>query len=267
MRVAFRIFLGLLPLAAAIPAQAGLNYDSAWECDSARFNWYCDQQDESEQKPATPANVDKADKDKQNQEQAIAEIERMRKDIEGKKALAIMQPTQENLKAYITAQEALMDKASTFSDTWRRVIWQNPDLNYEMKRPVNNAAIAMYNTSRKEAETRTLESIKKEWGIFFFFRSDCPYCHRLAPTLKFIQEQHGITIFPISGDGGSLKEFSRVQKDNGLADRLGVKQVPTLVLGNVKDRRMIPLSSGLISAQDIIERIYILTSSKPGDLY
>lgn len=241
-----------------------LDYKSVWDCDASKFSWYCDQ--ETEEADASKAEK-KPSKQQTDQEKAVAEIERMRKDLEAKKALAIMSPTPENVKAYIVAQEVMMDKASTFSDTWRRVIWQNPDLNYEMKRPVNNAAIASYNDNRRQAETKTLESIKKEWGIFFFFRSDCPYCHRMAPTMKFIQDQYGITVFPVSGDGGGLKEFQNVQRDNGLADRLGVKQVPTLVLGNIKDRRMVMLGSGVISAQDIIERIYILTSSKPGELY
>ena len=88
----------------------------------------------------------------------------------------------------------------TFADVWRRVVWQNPDLNYELKRPVNNAAIAAYTSARKTAEKRTLDDINKEWGLFFFFRSDCPYCHRLAPTLKFLTDTYGITVFPVSVD-------------------------------------------------------------------
>jgi len=39
------------------------------------------------------------------------------------------------------------------------------------------------------------------------------------------------------------------------------------VLGNVKDKRLVPLGSGVISAQDVIERIYVLTSTQPGELY
>lgn len=52
-----------------------------------------------------------------------------------------------------------------------------------------------------------------------------------------------------------------------MAARLGIQQVPTLVLGNIRDKRLIPLGSGVISAQDVIERIYILTSTRPGELY
>lgn len=243
---------------------AGLDYPSAWQCDSTKFNWYCQVEETKEVAKKEPQSPAKA---KTREEIALEEIEKLRKELEAKRALAIMQPTQENIKAYVAAQEAMMSRASVFSDVWRRVIWQNPELNYELKRPVNNAAIATYTNARKAAEKRTLDEINKEWGLFFFFRSDCPYCHRMAPTLKFLSETYGITVLPISVDGGGLPEYPNPQRDNGMVARLGIRQVPMLVLGNIRDKRLIPLGSGVISAQDVIERIYILTSTRPGELY
>lgn len=262
--VRFTASVALLCLSVTGYAKSSLDYSSSWECSGAKFSWYCDEEQAPppEGQEAAPQPQSKSDEEK-----AIAEIEKIKKDLDGKRAKAIINPSPENVKAYISAQETMMDKASTFSDVWRRVIWQNPDLNYENKRPVNNAAVASYNDARRDVERKTMDQIRKEWGIFFFFRSDCAYCHKLAPTVKFIAEQYGITVFPISGDGGALKEFPAAQRDNGLADMLGIKSVPMLVLGNIKDRRMIPLASGVISAQDIVERIYILTSTKPGELY
>jgi thiol-disulfide isomerase/thioredoxin len=134
--------------------------------------------------------------------------------------LAIIKPTPENLKAYIVAQEALMDRASVFSDVWRRVIWANPELNYQLRNPSNNAAIQVRDSQRNKRKGETLAALAKEWGLFFIFRSDCPYCHRLAPTLKFLSEQYGITVFPVSLDGGGLPEFPRPaagQRDGGSA--------------------------------------------------
>lgn len=259
-----------LSLAAATSAMAntpssGLDYPSVWQCGySAKFNWYCQGE---EAKPGDTKQQQPPKAAKSQEEIALEEIEKLRKELEAKRALAIMQPTQENIKAYIAAQEAMMSRASVFSDVWRRVVWQNPELNYELKRPVNNAAIATYTNIRKATEKRTLDEINKEWGLFFFFRSDCPYCHRMAPTLKFLSDTYGITVLPVSVDGGGLPEYPNPQRDNGMAAKLGIRQVPMLFLGNIKDRRLIPLGSGVISAQDVIERIYILTSTRPGELY
>ena len=244
---------------------AGLDYPSAWMCDQSKFNWYCDVEPvPPDEQQSRPIETRKA---KTREEDALERLEAWQRDLKAKRAISILEPTPENVKAYIEAQEQLTQTASLYSDVWRRVVWQNPELNYELKRPANNAAISTYTSNRKSAEKRTLDELNKEWGIFFFFRSDCPYCHRISPTLKFLSDTYGITVFPVSVDGGVLPEFPNPQRDNGMVEKLGIHQVPMLVLGNIKDKRLIPLSSGVISAQDVIERIYVLTSTRPGELY
>ena len=90
----------------------------------------------------------------------------------------------------------------------------------------------------------------------------------MAPMLKMFSDTYGITILPISEDGGGLPEFPHPQIDRaGIAKQLGLEVVPTLILGNIKDRRMIPIASGMVSADDILRRIYILTQTKPGESY
>ncbi|WP_205617456.1 conjugal transfer protein TraF [Pelomicrobium methylotrophicum] len=259
---AFLIFFAIVVPGAAFGG-AGIDYPSAWECDQARFNWYCDLPPEQKQQETQRAK----EKPKSKEELALERLEAKARRLKELRALAILEPTPEHIAAYIRAQEETMQMAATFSDVWRRVVWQNPDLNYELKRPVNNAAIDTYNKVRREAEMKVLDEIKKDWGIFFFFRSDCPYCHRMAPTLRFLSDMYGITVFPVTLDGRGLPEYPDPRPDNGMARMLNITQVPMLVLGNVRDRRLIPLGSGVISAQDVIERIYILAGTKPGELY
>lgn len=245
-------------------AQGGLEYPSPWQCDESRFHWYCDLPMGEENAPVPPKKQEIPDTDGAR---AVEALKKLREEVEQKRALAILKPTPENLKSYIVAQEALMDRASVFSDVWRRVIWANPELNYQLRNPSNNAAIQVRNSQRNRREGETLATLAKEWGLFFIFRSDCPYCHRLAPTLKLLSDQYGITVFPVSLDGGGLPEYPRPARDNGMAGALGVSVVPLVVLGNVKDRRLLPIGSGVLSAQEIVERIYILTQTKPGELY
>lgn len=250
--------------AVAAPMPSGIDYPSAWECNKeGKFYWYCEAAKEEEEKQREA----KEEKGLTKEEAALKELERLRKELEAKRALAILEPTPENIKAYIAAQEAVMNRASVFSDVWRRVIWQNPELNYELKRPVNNAAIDTYNKERWKAQMAALNEIRENWGVFFIFRSDCPYCHRMASTLKMMTEMYGIEVTPVSVDGIGLPEYPNPLPDNGIVARLGITQVPTLVLANPREKKLIPIGSGVISISDIIERIYILTQTKPGDLY
>lgn len=240
----------------AASAFAGIEYDSVWTCDRDRFNWYCDAKE--------PAPASRA---QEKPETAIERLERLQRALREARALAILEPTPENVAAYIRMQNEVGQMASTFSDVWRRVIWQNPDLNYELKRPVNNAAIDTYNKERWQAQMQAIERIRNEWGLFFVFRSDCPYCHRLAPTLRMLTDMYGITVFPVSVDGTGLPEYPNPERDNGMVARLGITQVPMLLLANVKDKRIVPIASGVVALHDILDRIYVLTSTTPGSLY
>lgn len=267
MRIFFLMLSILMTSISSQAAPSVLDYPSAWNCSNTKFYWYC-KIDEENQNPEN--NKDQEGDNftqKTLEDQALERLEKLQNELKAKRALAILEPTPENVAAYIEIQNQVTQMAATFSDTWRRVIWQNPSLNYQLKRPVNNAAIDVYNKVRFEAQLKTVEAISKEWGIFFIFRSDCPYCHRMGPTMRYVMENYGITVFPVSVDGGGLPDFPNPNMDNGMTQMLGITEVPMLILANVKDRRMIPLGAGVISVQDLIERIYVLTSTKPGDLY
>ena len=261
MRLPVLVVLSLLVQAAS--AHSRLEYPSVWVCDEDRFQWYCDLPSETTPPDPPLAKPPAASEE----EEAVAALKALREDVERKRALAIVKPTPANLRRYIAAQEALMDRAALFSDVWRRVLWAHPELNYQLRNPVNNAAIQVRDVQQAGKERAALAALGREWGLFFFFRSDCPYCHRLAPTLKWLSEQYGLTVFPVSLDGGGLPEFPRPARDNGMAATLGLRIVPLLVLGNIRDRRLLPIGSGVLSAQEIVERIYLLTQTRPGEPY
>lgn len=245
----------------AIPDTSGIDYPSVWQCDQSKFYWYCERNTEEEQpEQASETHISA-------QEEAVSKLESLQKDLKSKRALAIVNPTPENVAAYIALQNQSMEMASLFSDVWRRVIWQSPELNYEQKYPVNNAAINIRKQLTKAAQFSTLQEISQDWGIFFFFRSDCPYCHIMAQTLTLLSTENGLTIIPVSLDGGGLPQFPDPRTDNGMAVKLGVNEVPFMVLGNVRDQRLIPIGSGVISSQEIVERIYTLTATRPGESY
>ena len=241
---------------------SSLEYSSAWACHGQeKFNWYC----EEEIKPPTKKQ-EAAEQQLSREELAVKELEKIRKDLDAKRALAVVHPTPENIKSYMAAQKVEIDRAGFFADVWRRVLWQNAELNFELKNPMNNSAIKVNTRERGGKETSTMTALAKEWGIFFFFRGDCAYCKHMIPTLQWITRQYDMTILPISLDGSTIDGLPPSVKDNGLSQQLGVEVVPLFVMGNVKTKKMVILGSGVLSLQDFVERIYVLTQTKPGEL-
>jgi conjugal transfer pilus assembly protein TraF len=79
------------------------------------------------------------------------------------------------------------------------------------KNPVNNTAVKVNNQAKEQDRTNYMKNIAREHGLIFFFRSDCPYCHQYAPTLKLLSEMYGIEVLGVSIDGAVYLN-SRIQE-------------------------------------------------------
>jgi conjugal transfer pilus assembly protein TraF len=251
------------PHAGAEPAAPSpIDYRSAWECDASKFNWYCD---DHENLPAPLKPAEKPAPKKPPSIQDMKTTKEINAELERLKDLAIMNPTEENVKAFASGLEYMMSKASLFTDVYRRVSWQTPELNHTELRPHNTVGMDTYNVARNNKKTQSLAALAKDNGLFFFFKSDCPYCHKLAPTVKLLQSRHGMEIFPVSLDGKGLPDFPGYETDRGAAKNLGVDRVPALLLVSKTTGKVQAVSFGMISFSEIEERIYVLTQTKPGE--
>ncbi len=215
------------------------------------WHWYEAKPDEtitpesSKQKSITPG-------------QAISELESLQEELEGAKALAILYPTQNHIENYIALHNTVLQKASLFSKTWQQVLWQTPELDFSLQNPTDNSARHVYHDNAKVADAKTVKALSDEYGLFFFFRSDCPYCHAFAPILKRFEESYGITVMAIALDGGALPEYPDATPDNGIANQLGINVVPAVVALHPQSQQVIPMVFGLVSEEELLRRMSTL---------
>jgi conjugal transfer pilus assembly protein TraF len=209
-------------------------------------------------------NPEKQEKSKENKKPSSIQnptkvIEDQRKELETKLHAAIVEPTRGNLIAYIVAQKKLFDQSERFSKSWKEVVMTTPSLDETLQHPVDqNARHVYYDLKNKDIKSR-IKGLSKEYGLFFFFKKDCPYCHRFAPIVKHFAASHGWSVLAISLDNGTLPEFPDAKHDNGIAKRLKIQHVPALIALHPKTGKLIPLAYGMISESEIEERINLLT--------
>lgn len=196
----------------------------------------------------------------------LDEFERIQKRLSELRNIAIVNPTEENMKAYIAFQEEQMARASVFADQWRRTLWANPELKYE-GRPVNATAIASFDSNYGQQVRASLSQLASTHGVYFFFRSDCPFCHSMAPTLKLLEQTHGIRVIAISLDGGTLPQFPNAITDKGQAQAMGVRSVPSYFLASPRIGSVYPLGTGVLSLGTIEDRIYTQAFTQPGSKF
>lgn len=190
---------------------------------------------------------------------ALEKRDEIRRQVEAAQTLAVLEPTQENILNYIQLQNEISERSAYFTKQWQRAVWQNPQLDYSIKNPTTHYARHTYYDELNQKAENILQAFGKKQGLFFFFRSDCPYCHRFAPVLKAFSEKYNITIVPISLDGGVLQEFPQAKRDNGAAQRLNVTTVPAVFSVNPSTQAIAPIGFGVLSAQELAQRIQALS--------
>lgn len=235
---------------------------AAEDCRTLGWHFYCD--------PSNDISTPKAKPEPAPQPDAQARIKAIRDRLDDLKATAILDPSPQNLIAYIRYQRRQLDRASVFSDQWRRVIWQNPEIDYDLIRPTGSLAKRAWSDTRKQSTTATLSGLNNRYGLFYFHRgTDCRQCRTFETALKPFSETHNLDILAVTLDGVPSPSFPTSLADNGQASRLGITgdHLPALVLFDTHQSQVIPVGYGALAADELERRIYILTQVEVGDDY
>lgn len=169
---------------------------------------------------------------------------------------AIVSPTVENITKYIELQEAMGARAETISALWQQALLKRPDLNYSLKHPTNNVALQVYHEEESRGKEAAIESFAKKTGLFFFYKSTCPYCKRFAPILKNFAAHYGMTVIAVTMDGMPLPEFLDSRMDNGQSTKFHVTVTPSLFAVNPYTQKAFPVAYGLTSETELRDNIY-----------
>jgi conjugal transfer pilus assembly protein TraF len=263
-----------------VSAQPTLDYPSAWNCDVEKWHWYCDPPPAA---LAPPAKATKSVKpDPKSQPASVQKTERvelkdiktavqLREELKRREDVAIMQPTVANIRDFLEVHVVVQNKSSDFADSWRRVVWQNPDLDYAQKHPVNNTGVRLAR-EKKDADTdQHLAELAKEHGLLFFFRSDCPYCNSMLPVLEMLRNKYGMEVLAISTDNAPLPGMKQFNVNRGQFEKLleqhGLREarVPALFIASKKTGDTAPLGMGVMAFTEIVDRMFVLTGTQVGD--
>jgi conjugal transfer pilus assembly protein TraF len=245
----------------ASAAQAGTEQGDDFYCAQRKLGqwFYCE-------KPKPREAAPQAAEPQQSASERIAAIT---KQLDELKSRAILEPSEENVIAYVRFQREQLNRASLFSDTWQRALWQNPDLDYTLQRPVGTVAKRAWSDNRVADRSQVLENLGQRYGLFYFFAQSCGACEIFAPILRSVADSHHMAIMAVSMDGGPSRQFPNYVVDSGQRARMGVpgNATPALVLFDTATRKTMPVGFGIMSADEIMERIFLLTNTRVGSDY
>ena len=185
-------------------------------------------------------------------------VKAYQKELEKRLHTAWVNPSFKNIKDYQQLQKDMMDRAEDFSKSWMQVVYNNPKLDHTLISPVNQKARHIHLDEEKRNIVEKIKSLSENYGLFFFFSSNCEYCHQFAPIVKRFSETYGWDVLAISADGGAIEGFKNVTNDNGLLQTWGVQVLPALFAVDPNTGHVIPIAYGMTSLDEMEMRIMAL---------
>ncbi len=195
------------------------------------------------------------------------QMEALNKKVTDTLNLAILNPTEQNLREYAKVYYDVIGKGQHFSDAYKVMLMKNPEFDYSLKFPTNHNARSVYDKQQSQLTQSIIHQFSKNHGFFFFFSSNCDYCHQFAPTLKRFADKYGIFIMPISMDGVGISEFPKPAADNSTGRAIKVTSWPALYAVNTKTKQIVPITNGLVSVSELEDRVvnYVQYQQKYGN--
>jgi len=167
--------------------------------------------------------------------------------------------------------EISADVRSAFLATGRRLpaLWQDPALDYTLERPVGALAKKQWQDTRAAERDVAMARLSERYGLFYFFAQTCGACEVMSPIVKAVASRWRITVRAISTDGGPSPHFPDYSVEKGQRPRMGLEPgiTPAVVLWDSVGKRPIPIGYGVLSADELQDRIYLLTSKEAGHDY
>ncbi|MEO6716415.1 MAG: conjugal transfer protein TraF [Novosphingobium sp.] len=256
---------------AAIPAHATPGQAPSVETHDGDDQFYCQERRLGTwfycAKPRPPEKVESAPAAAPST--AAERLDKVTGELRELKARAILEPSEANITAYIRFQREQLDRASLFSDVWQRAIWQDPSLDYTLQRPVGTLAKRAWQDARSSERDTVMATLSTRYGLFYFFASTCAACEVMSPIIRSVAQTWHIELRAISTDGGPSRQFDRYTVETNQRARMGLepKITPAVVLWDSVKSRPIPIGYGVMSADELQDRIYLLTTKDPGRDY
>ncbi|MPL92150.1 hypothetical protein SDC9_38247 [bioreactor metagenome] len=243
----------------------------------AGWNFYCDPEKEkaAEEKVRPPAPAAQAAPEPpeapEAQQSYTEKIELYRKQIDELKYKAVLEPTPENVTAYMEAQQQMSRMASAFTDTWQRVLFKTPALDINSRFPMSQMGGAVYQDQMRVARESSLKDAAANLG-FMVIVEDAATCGLCTPQLEIIsrmQKSYGIEPIVVTVDGSFHPLFPNAVVDTGQLRALGLENSPRPTIALVEPRSGVvePIGSGLLTEDVILERVHVVTQVPNGERY
>ncbi|QLV33503.1 type-F conjugative transfer system pilin assembly protein TraF (plasmid) [Citrobacter freundii] len=164
---------------------------------------------------------------------------------------AILYPSAENFRRFMTLQNFWTDRATDFTQTSKLARLKYPELDYNVKRSHYNGSVEARLSEEKKVQSAVISLVAQRYGLFFFYRGNNAVDNLMAGVIRAFCEDRGITLMAISVDGKISDQLPQSRPDSGQAEQMRVTHFPATFLVDPKTHQWQPLAWGFMSHDDL----------------
>ncbi len=171
---------------------------------------------------------------------------------------AIENPTdKEAMRTYLYLEKFMRERALLFAYERQAAVFSDPFLDATANRATASFGAKTMNLDAANNRKEMLSNLGDKSGIYFFYRSDCPYCKQQMPLIKLLEDSYGFSITPVALDHKPLPDSPWDSYINNVdqAEKFGVIKVPAMYLYSPENQRIELIAQGLHSLTQLEQRI------------
>lgn len=243
-----------------------------WRDPERPFLFYGNGRDEEEkakEKSREKSQVSEKEKKAQSPQslETLTTLEALQAEVKARLSRAVMNPTEEHMRAYLEANAFLIEKAGIFAESWRATLLQNPAYDWTAQHPTVNFASTELSRLAARRVTEAVSTMASDWGLIFF-GDDSELTRLMLPLVEDFSDRHGFeTLYVSMVPANPLMPEARL--DRGQASRIagGLKLFPALVLVHRNDRKLENArlaATGVVDIAELGRRLVRLAQADSG---
>lgn len=188
-------------------------------------------------------------------------VEELKTEAQRRLNVAVMDPSEANLKAYLAINTLMLEKSNRFAKRWQETLWANPAFDHTVVHPNANFAQVALKDEAKQNKEAVIKQLASQAGLVVLVQSGCSFCSMMSPVIERLSQESGFSVLPISIKGDVTSEWPNAKPDNGIVKRLmtlsgSVPTVTPAVFLVSRDGQSAELiASGALSLEDLKERL------------
>ncbi len=158
---------------------------------------------------------------------------------------AVMSPSESNVAEYYYVQDIARRKSLAFANVTATVMQRYPELSVAKDYPTATPGRSALTRMEQDEVAKKIRASAADYGLIYFFSPTCQYCIEQEKIVRYFEDRYSWEVKRID-----------LTQNTGLAPLFNVTTVPTIILVYRHSGDPITVSAGVVSLEDMEERIY-----------